>query len=83
MFFISLWSHNSNEFNLGLHLFFFPEMYTWELCHKIIYSREPPNYLAVQNLSGCLNALLIRMSFYMKYNALDIVVFHKHVKGKC
>ena len=22
MFFISLWSHNSNEFNLGLHLFF-------------------------------------------------------------
>lgn len=62
MLFISLWSHISNEFNLGLHLFF-SALYTWEFCHKIIYSGEPQNYLAVQNLSGCLNALWIRMSF--------------------
>ena len=72
MFFISLWSHNSNEFNLGLHLFF-SAMYTWEFCHKIIYSGEPQIYLAVQNLSGWLNALLIRKSFSMKYNALGLV----------
>lgn len=71
MLLISLWSHNSNEFNLGFHLFFFSNVHLGVLLQNYL-QWGASNLFSCSKLSGCLNALLIRMSFSKKTECLGL-----------
>lgn len=74
MLLISLWSHNSNEFSLGFHHFFFSNVHLGVLLQNCL-QWGASKLLSCSKLRGCLNALLIRMSFSKKHNALGLVGF--------